>query len=93
MISFFDILYLYKKFTVNLQSRKLHAIQYLIAIQDEKVFAKIEETIYSIKSQNEIVFKPLTKKQLLDRAQKSNEDYVSGRFKTQEQLESASENW
>lgn len=78
---------------MNLQSRKLHAIQYLIAIQDEKAFAKIEQTIDSIKSQDEIVLKSLTKKQLLDRAQKSNEDYAAGRFKTQEQLESASDNW
>lgn len=44
-------------------------------------------------SQSEVVLKPFTKKQLVDRAQKSNEDYVSGRFKTQEELESASDNW
>jgi len=78
---------------MDLQTRKLNAIGYLINLQDEKIFAKIESTIESIKSQKDIKVKPFTKKQLVDRAKRSNQDYLSGRFKTQEQLELESENW
>jgi len=78
---------------MDLQTRKLNAIGYLINLQDEKIFTKIESTIESIKSQKDIKVKPFTKKQLIDRAKRSNQDYLSGRFKTQEQLELESENW
>ena len=78
---------------MDLQTRKLKAIGYLINLQDEKIFAKIETTIDSIKSQKDIKVKPFTKKQLIDRAKRSNQDYLSGRFKTQDQLELESENW
>ena len=78
---------------MDLQTRKLNAIGYLINLQDEKIFTKIESTIESIKSQKDIEVKPFTKKQLIDRAKRSNQDYLSGRFKTQEQLELESENW
>jgi hypothetical protein len=78
---------------MDLQTRKLNAIGYLINLQDEKIFTKIESTIDSIKSQKDIKLKPFTKKQLIDRAKLSNQDYLAGRFKTQEQLELESENW
>jgi pyruvate formate-lyase activating enzyme-like uncharacterized protein len=78
---------------MDLQTRKLNAIGYLINLQDEKIFTKIESTIESIKSQKDIEVKPFTKKQLIDRAKRSNQDYLSGRFKTQEQLELESDNW
>jgi len=78
---------------MDLQTRKLNAIGYLINLQDEKIFTKIETTIDSIKSQKDIKIKPFTKKQLIDRAKRSNQDYLSGRFKTQDQLELESENW
>ena len=78
---------------MDLQTRKLNAIGYLINLQDENIFTKIESTIESIKSQKDIKVKPFTKKQLVDRAKRSNQDYLSGRFKTQEQLELESENW
>lgn len=78
---------------MDLQTRKLNAIEYLINLQDEKVFTKIEATIDSIKTQKDIRLKPFTKKQLIDRAKRSNQDYLAGRFKSQEQLELESENW
>jgi hypothetical protein len=34
-----------------------------------------------------------TKKHLIARAEKSNKDYLSGKVKTQEQLDKESENW
>lgn len=78
---------------MDLQTRKLNAIRYLINLQDEKIFKKIEATIYTFKSQEETKLTPFTGKQLVDRAKLSNEDYLADRFKTQEQLELESENW
>lgn len=78
---------------MDLQTRKLDAIRYLINLQDEKIFRKIEATIDTVKSQKETKSPPFTSKQLVDRAKLSNEDYLAGRFKTQEQIELESENW
>ena len=78
---------------MDLQTRKLNAIGYLINLQDEKIFAKIEATIDSTKTQKDRKLKPFTNKQLIDRAKQSNQDYLAGRFKSQEQLELESENW
>ncbi|HEY3390390.1 MAG TPA: hypothetical protein VGK38_12500 [Prolixibacteraceae bacterium] len=78
---------------MDLQTRKLNTIGYLINLQDEKVFTKIEAAIDSIRTQKDSKLKPFTKKQLIDRAKQSNQDYLAGRFKSQEQLELESENW
>lgn len=80
---------------MDLQTRKLNIIKYLIGIQDEKVFSKIETTIFE--SQNMLEskrnLKPFTEKQLISRAKQSNKDYKAGNFKTQSQLEKESESW
>jgi len=78
---------------MDLQTRKLNAIQYLINLQDENLFNKIEETILKSSKRGKRVLKPFTQKQLIERAIKSNKDYVAGKVKTQEQLEIESENW
>lgn len=76
---------------MDLQTRKLNTIRYLINPQDEKVFKEIEASIDAIKSHKEL--SSLTRKQLVDRAKRSNEDYLAGRSKSQEELELESENW
>jgi hypothetical protein len=48
---------------------------------------KIKETIIKTKEVRERFLKPFTKKELIERAEKSNKDYLSGKFKTQELLE------
>lgn len=78
---------------MDLQTRKLNAIGYLINLQDEKIFSKIESTIIDSQKHEKKNLKPFTKKQLLDRAKQSNKDYREGRVKTQKQLEIESENW
>jgi hypothetical protein len=80
---------------MDLQTRKLNAIKYLISLQDEKIFSKIESTIIESQKPQEIKrdLKPFTQRQLLARAKQSNKDYQAGKFKTQEQLEKESENW
>jgi hypothetical protein len=78
---------------MDLQTRKLNAIQYLIQLQDEDVFKRIEETIFKTKEIRKKAFKPFTEKQLIERAKKSNKDYLAGNYKTQEQLEIESQKW
>lgn len=78
---------------MDLQTRKLNAIGYLINLQDEKVFSKIESAIIESQKRDKKSLKPFTKKQLIDRAKQSDNDYRSGRVKTQKQLEIESENW
>ena len=81
---------LQNKFVMNIQVRKLNAIEYIIALKDEKVLSKIESAI--VESQKREI-KPFTQKQLIERAKLANKDYLAGRYKTQDQLERESENW
>ena len=78
---------------MDLQTRKLNAIKFLMHLKDEDVFRKIEETILKAKVINKKTFKPFSEKQLIERAGKSNNDYLAGKFKTQEQLEIESKKW
>jgi hypothetical protein len=80
---------------MDLQTRKLKAIEYLIGLRDEKIFRKIESTIFEVQKQQTTHHgvKPFSVEQLVDRANRSTRDYLSGKYKTQEQLEKESENW
>ena len=79
---------------MNIQARKLNAIKYLIGLKDEKIFEKIELTILeSMKSMDLKKKKPFTQKQLIERAGRSNQDYLNGKFETQEELEIESQSW
>jgi hypothetical protein len=80
---------------MDLQTRKLKAIEYLIGLRDEKIFRKIESTIVEVQKQQTThrSVKPFSVEQLVDRANRSTRDYLSGKYKTQEQLEKESENW
>ena len=79
--------------TMNLQLRKMNLIEYLLAVQDEKIFEKIESTIHkSIKSvkPNDLVF---TRHDLIERAEFSNKQIKKGLVLTQKELEQQSKNW
>jgi hypothetical protein len=78
---------------MDLQTRKLNVIEHLLHLQDEDVFREIEETIFKFKEMREKSFKPFTEEQLIERAKKSNNDYLAGKFITQEQLENESKKW
>jgi len=78
---------------MDLQTRKLNLIKYLIGIQDENTFGKIEETIKKSRKDLGDSLSRFTQEELIERAKKSNNDYLTGNFKTQEQLEIESENW
>lgn len=77
---------------MDLKSRKLNIIEYLINLQDERLFSKIEALIQDKSSDNRDL-EPFTKKQIVERTRKSNNDYEAGRVITQEELENQSENW
>jgi hypothetical protein len=88
-------MYICKKEDMDLQTRKLKAIEYLIGLRDENMFKKIESTIVEVQKQQKVDrnAKPLSVEQLVDRAIRSNTDYLSGKFKTQIQVEKESESW
>ncbi len=78
---------------MDLQARKLNIIEHLIAMQDEKVCAKIEKLIDKAEHAIKPDLKVLTKEELMGRAQKSNEQIDQSCVISQEDLESQAENW
>jgi len=78
---------------MDLRVRKLNIIEYLINLQDVKIFDKIESTIFKSQKQEALIIKSLTQKDLIERAKLANEDYANGRVKTQDQAEKESEDW
>lgn len=77
---------------MDLQTRKLNVIEYLIGIDDEKVFSKIEASIFKTVKKRASV-QPFTQEELAARAKQANNDYLAGRVTTQEELEMESEKW
>lgn len=73
--------------------RKMSLIEYLLSVQDERAFSKIESSIQkSIKSvkPSDIVF---SKKDLLVRAEFSNKQIKKGQVINQKVLIKQSKNW
>lgn len=77
---------------MDLQTRKLDLITYLVQIQDEEVLDKIENYILETKN-NESDFKPFSREEFENRIRKSEKDFENGKFKTQAELEKLSEKW
>ena len=78
---------------MSLQLRKMNLIEYLLGVQDEKVFDKIESTIQkSIKDvkPSDIIF---TKNDMVERIEFSNKQIKKGHVLTQKELEKQSKNW
>jgi hypothetical protein len=78
---------------MDIQTRKLNLIEYLIGLKDENIFKVIEDMISKSRKVDEQSNRPFTQQELLERAKKSNDDYLDGNFKDQEQLEIESKNW
>ncbi|MDP2722025.1 MAG: hypothetical protein Q8O72_04650 [Bacteroidales bacterium] len=78
---------------MDLQTRKLNLIEYLIGLQDEKIFQRIEDSINKTLQTTNQPLRQFTQQELTDRALKSNEDYQLGKFLDQEKLEKESSNW
>ena len=78
---------------MDLQTRKLNLIEYLVGITDEKIIKIFEDMIIQSIPNNDDALKPFTQKELLDRAKKSNQDYLNGAFKSQDHVELDSQSW
>ena len=78
---------------MDLQTRKINIIEYLIGIKDEKIFSIIEDLIKKSKSDKELTYRPFTQQELIERAKESNKDYLAGNFTDQDELEVESKNW
>ena len=78
---------------MDLQTRKLNVIEYLIGLKDESIFSVFEKIVNESKSKGTKTYRILSKQELIDRANKSNLDYLAGNFKDQEQLETESKDW
>lgn len=77
---------------MNFQARKLETIGFLINIQDEVIFGKIEEKIKETWLK-ETSFKQFTQTQLVERAKRANDDFQKGKYLSQENLVKESESW
>lgn len=77
---------------MDLQTRKLNLISYLAQLQDEKFIERIEKFILR-KQEHTFDFKPFTVDELIHRIEQSENDFKSGKFKTQDELERLSANW
>lgn len=76
---------------MNIQTRKLNIINYIVNLDDDKEIRRIETVL--LKNLKEKVYRPLTQEKLLARVKESMEDYKKGNFLIQDDLEDESENW
>jgi len=72
---------------MDLHTRKLNASAYIAGLEDEDILNKIEQKILENKGRTERMVKPFTKNQLINRVTKSDKEYQTGKYKTQEVLE------
>lgn len=79
---------------MDLETRKLNLITYLAQLQDESFFEKIENYILRrFEKEDHSEFRPFTSEELISRIEKSDQDFKSGNYKSQEELEKSSANW
>ena len=79
---------------MNFETRKLNLITYLAQLQDEIFFEQIENYILKrFDKEDHSEFRPFTSEELISRIETSEQDFKSGKFTSQEDLEKLSANW
>lgn len=79
---------------MSLQTKKEKLIAYISELKDENIINELEIYIQKRQTQKDAAeFKPFTEEDLIERIQKSEEDYRNGRFMTQSELEEVSSKW
>lgn len=78
---------------MDLQTRKLNLIEYLIGINDENAIVILEEAANKTRGAKGNKYLPFTEQEIIDRAKESNEDYRKGKVIDSKKLEAESENW
>lgn len=76
---------------MDLETRKLILITYLAQLQDEIFFEKIENYIPNrFEKEDHSEFRPFTTEELMNRIEKSELDFKSGKIKSQKDSEGLS---
>lgn len=78
---------------MDIQTRKLNLIEYLIGLKDEDLFQAIEEIVNKSRVEKKQSIRSFTQKELIERAKRSKEDYIAGNLADQENLEIESKSW
>lgn len=79
---------------MDIQTRKLNIIAYLAQLEDETLIQKIEKYILNSSDKvKAIKYKPMTVQDLINRIEKSEQDFKEGRTVSQDELEKFSANW
>ncbi len=78
---------------MDLQTRKLNLITYLLQMKDEVFFDKLENYILKNEVELNTNISPFSTEELINRVKKSELDFENGNFKTQEDVENISSNW
>ena len=71
---------------MNIQTRKLEAIEYLITLKDERQMELIESLIMKMRSSDIVAMQKLTHDDITARALQSEDDYANGRVTAQSEL-------
>ena len=78
---------------MDLQTRKLNLITYLLQMKDEVFFDKLENYILKNEVDLNTNISPFSAEELINRVKKSELDFENGNFKSQEDVENISSNW
>ena len=78
---------------MNLLAQKLSIIESLIQLNDKKTLSKIEDFLSNSLVNSNSSPKNLTKKDLINRAKKSNKNIADGMVVSQKKLEKDSDSW
>lgn len=78
---------------MDLQTRKLNLITYLLQMKDEVFFDKLENYILKNEVELNTNISPFSAEELINRVKKSELDFENGNFKSQEDVENISSNW
>ena len=79
--------------STSLLLRKISLVEYLLGIQDEKVFGKIESNIHKSLKAVKPVYLVFTKQDINERAEFSKKQIKKGHVLSQKELEEQSKNW
>jgi hypothetical protein len=77
---------------MDLQTRKLNVIEYVIRLQDANMMQEIEDLISDSNIQDNNI-QQFTENDLIQRAKESNKQYKAKEFTDQTELEEDSKSW
>jgi len=80
-------IFIYKSYTMDLQTRKIEFVQEFLKLQDEEAVARLERLLEKEKKTDNVKeVRPMTKKELNQRIDQSESDFKNNRFKTTSEL-------